>query len=903
MSVSVYIFIAIFYIGILFLIAYFTDKKAAQGKSWVNNPYVYALSLAVFCTAWTFYGSVGKAAKSGFGFLPIYLGPTVLAPLWFLILRKMIVISKAQRITSIADFISSRYGKSAKLGVLVTIMAFFGIIPYISLQLKAIADSFVILADASKELNTEGPRFFYTTAFYVAAVLAIFSILFGTRNADPNERHEGLVNAVAFESLVKLVTFIAIGVFVTYGIYNGFGDLFSKAAQNPRTEKLLYLSENITSAEWLWFGILSALAVLFLPRQFHIGVVENTNPNHVIKAMWLFPLYMIVINIFVLPIAVAGILQLGGDARPDSFVLTLPLAKNAPILATLVFIGGLSAAASMVIVDTTALSIMLSNHIVMPPLVKTLSRRDNQTVNFSVWLIFVRRLSIVVILFLAFLYVYVIAKNRELVSIGLVSFTLVAQFAPAALGGIFWKFGTEKGALAGLIVGFFIWLITLTLPTIVEYGILPQSIITDGYFHQAWLHPYALFGLEGFDQISHAAFWSLTLNTSVYFTVSIYTKQTPDEITQADFFVNVYKYQKLGTDIEIQRREAKMEDLRFLLTRFLGDEKAKFIFSTYEKDNNLSLKKAEKANTELINYVENQLGGVLGASSAKILIGTVVKEDPISLEEMLHILDQTQEIIINNKALETKSKELEEASQQLQKANERLKELDRMKADFIASVTHELRTPMTSIKAFSKILLDNKNLPTEQHDEFLLIVVNETERITRLINQVLDIEKIQSNLYEWQNNPFDLGDLASETFKTFIPIFEEKGIKYTLNTLKQDIFVDGDKDKIMQVIINVLSNAIKFTNTEGGIVTLNISTENNQAVIKIVDNGKGILKEKHKMIFDRFTQINDLQTGKPTGSGLGLYISNSIIQHHKGQIDLVSDEGDGSIFYIKLPLM
>jgi Na+/proline symporter/nitrogen-specific signal transduction histidine kinase len=902
MSVSVYIFIAIFYIAILFLIAFYTDKKAAKGISWVNNPYVYALSLAVFCTAWTFYGSVGKAAKSGLGFLPIYLGPTVLAPLWLLILRKMIVISKAQRITSIADFISSRYGKSAKLGVLVTVIAFFGIIPYISLQLKAIADSFIVLAMASKEANTEGSDFFYNTAFYVAVALAIFTILFGTRNADPNERHEGLVNAVAFESLVKLIAFIAIGVFITYGIYQGFGDLFSKAAQNPKTQKLLSLGDNTSSAEWLWFGVLSALAVLFLPRQFHIGVVENTNPNHVIKAMWLFPLYMIIINIFVLPIAIAGIMQLGGDVRPDIFVLTLPLTNDAPLLATSVFIGGLSAAASMVIVDTTALSIMVSNHIVMPPLVKTLSKRDNQTVNFSVWLIFVRRLSIVFILFLSFLYVYVIANNKELVSIGLVSFTAVAQFAPSVLGGLFWKQGTESGAVWGLIVGFFIWIITLTLPTLVDYGMLSRSIITDGYFHQSWLRPYALFGLEGFDQISHAAFWSLLLNTGVYFLVSVYSNQSPDEITQADFFVNVYKYQKLGTDIEIQKREAKMEDLQFLLMRFLGDDRAKLIFSTFEKDNNLSLKKVTKANTELINYVENQLGGVLGASSAKILIGTVVKEDPISLEEMLHVLDQTQEIIINNKALEAKSKELEEASQQLTQANERLKELDRMKADFIASVTHELRTPMTSIKAFSKILLDNKNLPTEQHDEFLLIVVNETERITRLINQVLDIEKIQSNLYEWQNKVFNLNDLASETFKTFIPIFEEKGIKFQLSTHHQDVFIDGDKDKIMQVIINILSNAIKFTNTEGGIVALDIYTENNQAIIKILDNGKGIAKEKHKMIFDRFTQISDLHFGKPTGSGLGLYISNSIIQHHKGQIDLVSEEGKGSIFYIKLPL-
>ena len=907
MSFSVFVIASFVYILLLFFIAFYTDKKAAQGRSWVNNPYIYSLSLAVFCTAWTFYGSVGKAAKSGVGFLPIYLGPTILAPLWIIIFRKMIIISKAQRITSIADFISSRYGKSTFLGVLVTVIAFFGIIPYISLQLKAIADSFDILATVAINQNvatTEGVSFFYSTAFYIAIVLAIFTILFGTRNVDPNERHEGLVVAVAFESIVKLFAFLAVGVFVTFFLYDGFQDLFTKAALNPKTSKLLYLSEGSTSAsEWFWLAVLSMCAFMFLPRQFHIAVVENTNPNHVTKAMWLFPLYMLIINIFVLPVTVAGLMQFEGmNIRPDNFVLELPLLNGQSLLGLLVFIGGLSAATSMVIVETTALSIMISNHIVMPPLLLTLAKRNNQKVDLSKWVIIVRRISIVLVILLAFFYVRTIATNRELVSIGLVSFAAVTQFAPIVIGGLFWKWATKTGAIAGLIIGFFIWAITLTFPTLSEYGIFSKDIITEGYFGISWLNPYALFGMEGFDHISHSAFWSLFFNISVFCGVSLCTNQSPEEIAQADFFVNVYKYQNAGNEFEVIRRQAKMDDLRFLLNRFLGEERTQNLIKSYQEEHHVNLNKLTIANAEVVTYAQTQLAGALGASSAKILIGSVVKEDPISMDEMLHILDQTQEVILSNRELERKSKELQETSEQLQDANQQLKQLDRLKADFVTTVTHELRTPMTSIKALSKILLDNKDLPKEQHDEFLRIVVLETERITRLINQVLDIEKLQSNAYTWKKDRIDLNELIKRTTIGFEPVFEERHISHLLEMPKENVYIYGDSDRITQVIVNLLSNAVKFTNTEGGIVDVTLTRENNKAIIKVLDNGKGIPPSKQAFIFERFTQIDDPTAGKPTGSGLGLFITKHIVEFHKGKIWVKRGEGDRTTFVVELPI-
>lgn len=898
MNSSVFVVASLLYILLLFLIAFYTDGKAKTGRSWVNNPYIYSLSLAVYCTAWTFYGSVGKAARSGAGFLPIYLGPTILAPLWIIVFRKMIVISKSQRITSVADFISSRYGKSTFLGVLVTIVAFFGIIPYISLQLKAIADSFDILTTLSGNQlalnNLTQPltydSFFYDTAFYITIMLAVFTILFGTRNVDPNERHEGLVTAVAFESIVKLVAFLAVGIFVTFFLYHGFQDIFHQASLNPKTSKLLFMPENSSvSSEWFWLTILSMCAFMFLPRQFHIAVVENINPNHILKAMWLFPLYLLIINIFVLPVTLAGMLQFEGlNIKPDNYVLELPLLRGQNLLALLVFIGGLSAATSMVIVETTALSIMVSNHIVIPPLLNNLTKYKSDRLDISDLVILVRRISIVIILLLAFAYVRTIATNRELVSIGLVSFAAVTQFAPIAIGGLFWKGATKIGAIAGLLAGFFIWAITLTLPTLAEYGIISSSIVEYGYFGISWLKPYALFGLTGFDQISHSAFWSLFFNITIFVVVSLYSNPEPIEVAQADYFVNIYKYLNVGSDFEVLKREAKMEDLRLLLTRFLGEERASVLWNNYQDVNGINLQKVIIANAEIIAFAETQLAGALGASSAKIIIGSVVKEDPISLNEMLNILDQTQEIILSNRELERKSIELQEMTEQLKYANEQLKQLDRLKADFVTTVTHELRTPMTSIKAFSKILLDNKDLPKDQHDEFLNIVVLETERITRLINQVLDIEKLQSNSFEWKMQRLNINELVSLAAKGFTPIFKEKNIQFDLILPEHPVTIMGDNDRITQVIVNLLSNAVKFTHTEGGglngLIRLEVAVIEDSVTIKVSDNGKGIPDDKKSMIFERFTQIDDPQAGKPTGSGLGLFISKRIIEHHKGRI-------------------
>jgi Na+/proline symporter len=424
-----------------------------RGSLIIANPTIYALSMAVYCTTWTFYGSVGRAAVSGIGFLPVYLGPTLVMALGWFVLLKMIRIVKANRITSIADFISSRYGKSHLLGGLVTIIAVVGIIPYIALQLKAVSSTVSLLLSYPEIVMPNRSPTMPVAAdisFYIALILAAFTIVFGTRHLDATERHEGMVAAIALESGVKLVAFIAVGVFVTYGLYDGFGDIFEHVETHP---ELRSLTSAIPSGQgytgWFSLIVLSAMAVLFLPRQFQVAVVENVNEAHLKRAAWLFPLYLLLINLFVLPIALGGLLHFSGQGvDADTFVLTLPMSQRQEGLALLVFIGGLSAGTGMVIVETIALSTMVCNDLVMPLLLRHQretrwkSRRTSRVCCSAS-----AAGAIVAILLLGYLYFRLAGEAYALVAIGLISFSAVAQFAPAMIGGMYWRGGTRGGAL------------------------------------------------------------------------------------------------------------------------------------------------------------------------------------------------------------------------------------------------------------------------------------------------------------------------------------------------------------------------------------------------------------------------------------------------------------------------
>ncbi len=893
------------YLGVLFAIATFGDRRAEAGRSIIANPYIYALSLAVYCTTWTFYGSVGRAASSGVGFLPVYLGPTLMVALWWFVLRKLIRVSKAHRITSLADLVASRYGKSQLLGGLVTVIAVLGVVPYIALQLKAISGSFTILAhypEIVMPAKAGAQPVLQDTALYIAVLLAAFSVLFGTRHLDATERHEGLVAAIAFESLVKLVAFLAVGSFVTFGLFDGFGDIFRLAEAVPRLRALMTVPAG-GYATWVFLTFLSMLSILFLPRQFQISVVENVDERHLEKATWLFPLYLLLINVFVLPLALGGLLHFSsGGVDADTFVLTLPMAHRQEALALLAYLGGLSAGTGMVIVETIALSTMVCNDLVMPLLLRQGWLRLHQRRDLSGVLLGIRRLAIAAILLLGYVYFRVASEAYALVSIGLISFAAVAQFAPAVLGGLYWKGATRAGAVAGLSAGFAVWVYTLALPSLAKSGWLPAGFLTSGPFGLALLRPQELFGLTGLDEISHGVLWSMLANMGAYVGVSLAGRPGAAEANQAALFVDVFRHTAGLERARLLRGGAPVQDLLPLVGRFLGPERARDAFAAYARRRGLPSPEALPADADVVHFAETQLAGAIGSASARVVVASLVQEEPPGLEEVMDILDEASQVRAYSRELEQKSRELEAATAELRLANARLQELDRLKDDFMSTVTHELRTPLTSIRAFSEILLDDPRIRLSERKRFLSIVVKETARLTRLINQMLDMAKIESGNAEWRTTLLDLNEVVTEAAEATGQLFREGQVALTIHPATPPPLVLADRDRLIQVLINLLSNAVKFCPAGAGRVEVQPVVEGGQVRVDVRDNGPGIAPADRETIFEKFRQGGDTLTAKPRGTGLGLPISRRIVEHFGGRLWVESRPGQGATFSFVLPL-
>ncbi|MEO3428621.1 sensor histidine kinase [Pelagibius sp. CAU 1746] len=896
--------VALGYLCLLFAIAYYADKRADAGRSLIRSPWIYTLSIAVFCTSWTFYGSVGRAASGGIHFLPIYLGPTLVFLLWWFVIRKIIRISKAHRITSIADFISSRYGKSTILGALVTVIAVVGIIPYISLQLKAVSTSFNVLRQypmVAMPLQENVPLL-ADTALWVALIMAAFAILFGTRHIDASEHHEGMVAAIAFESLVKLVAFLAVGIFVTFGVNDGFGDLFRRAAADESISRLFLADSGGSYLQWITLTLLSMAAIICLPRQFQVTVVENVNERHLARAVWLFPLYLLTINIFVLPIAMSGLLHFpAGLVDADTFVLTIPMKEQAEFLALLAFIGGLSAATGMVIVAAIALSTMICNDLIMPALLRIGWLALTERGDLSVLLLRIRRFAIVMILLLSFAYFRFIGQPEALVTIGLVSFAAAAQFAPAIIGGIFWKSGSRLGALTGLTLGFVTWAYTLLLPSFARPGWLPTSFIEQGPLGLALLKPYALFGLQGLDSLSHAMFWSMLANIGGYVVVSLLARQSAIERIQAVLFVDVFRHSGVQSGSHFWRGSATVPDLKNLVARFIGPRRAERAFEDYGRTHGINVTKLREADPGLVSFTERLLAGAIGAASARVMVASVAKGEVLGIEEVMEILEETSQVIEYSHGLEQKSRDLEALTSELRGANERLQELDHMKDEFLSTVSHELRTPLTSIRSFSEILFDNPDLGVGDRRKFLTVIVKESERLTRLINQILDLAKMEAGSIDWEMETLDPRSVVEEAIAVTSALFTEKAARLEVQIARGLPTVHADRDRLIQVLVNLLSNAAKFCDEKAGYVVVSAANHPEGLQISVADNGRGVPPENRLLIFEKFQQVSENLTDKPRGTGLGLTISRQIIEHFGGRIWVESSPGNGARFCIVLP--
>ena len=638
---------ALGYIGLLFVIASYGDRTRRFGRGGRSRLFIYPLSLAIYCTSWTFFGSVGLASRNGFDFLTIYVGPMLVIGLCSPLIMRIVRLAKAQNITSIADFIAARYGKAQTVAAAVALIAIIGTIPYIALQLKAVSSSLTtILVHIGPASGTMQPVL-GDIALYVAVAMAIFAVLFGTRHIDATEHQDGLMLAIATESIVKLVAFVGVGIFVTFWMFDGPFALFSQALERPNTAAVLTREPALGTL--LAMTLLSTFAIVLLPRQFHVTVVENNSESEIRRAAWLFPLYLVLINLFVVPIALAGLLTFTpGQVDSDMFVLALPLAAHSDLLTVAAFIGGLSAATAMVIVESVALAIMISNDIIMP---LVLQRRETLITgrdNVGGLLLAVRRVAIFVILVLAYVY-YRLAGDAQLASIGLLSFAAVAQLAPAFFGGLIWRRATARGALGGMTVGILAWSYTLLLPSLADAGIVGQSLLSQGPGGIALLRPQALFGLD-LPPLAHGVIWSLSLNVFAYVVFSLGRAPASIERLQADLFVPSH-LTPIPPSFRLWRSSVTVEELTTTVARYLGEERTRTSFDSYGLTRGISVDPKAEADFQLLRYAEHLLASAIGAASSRLVLSLLLRKRTLSTKAALKLLDDANAAIHYNREI------------------------------------------------------------------------------------------------------------------------------------------------------------------------------------------------------------------------------------------------------------
>ena len=643
--------VALAYVTALFCLAWIGDRTIRLRSGGAGRPLVYALSLAIYCTSWTFFGSVGLAARTGYDFVPVYLGPILMFALSWPLVVRIVRLAKSQNITSVADFIAARYGKSQAVAAVVTLVAVVGLLPYIALQLKAIDIAIETLIGGSPLVPIELPRIgFADTSFVITLALALFAILFGTRHIDATEHQDGLMLAVAAESLVKLASFIAVGLFVTFTMFGGVEEFVARARESAAIEAVFGRSFN--GGMWLTVSFLSFVCIILLPRQFHVTVVENNSETEVRRAAWMFPLYLVLINLFVVPIAVAGIMSLpSGSADPDFYVLTLPLAAESRALALAAFVGGLSAATAMVIVESIALAIMVCNGLVIPALLR---HRLTDTVpqeDMAGLVLIIRRIAIVVVLLLGYLVYQTLGKSQGLAAIGLVSFAAIAQLAPAFFGGLMWRNGTARGAIAGIGAGFLVWGYTLLLPWIAKSGWLDMSLVDQGPFGLGMLRPQALFYLQ-FEPLTHGVLWSIGCNLAAFIMVSLVHQPEPIERLQAAIFVADDPPRSAPAPaFRLWRTSITVGELERTVARYLGSERAERSFQEYAVRRNAPITPHAEADVQTIRFTEHLLASAIGAASARLVLSLLLRRGNVSGHSAIKLLDDASEALQYNRDL------------------------------------------------------------------------------------------------------------------------------------------------------------------------------------------------------------------------------------------------------------
>ncbi len=905
------------YLLLLLAVANYGEKISKRPYSFFQNPYVYSLSLAVYCTSWTYYGSVGTASNNGFLFLTIYLGPTIAIVLWWEILRKLTRLKNRFNMTSIVDFISVRYNKSEGLAILATLFVLFGLTPYISLQLKAIIQTLNILSATTDNQVKIGP--------YVVLAMTLCSVLFGMRKLNTTERHPGMVLVLAVECLLKLGAFLAVGIFVTYFLNHGVTDILSKIPQVYTGDQLSFMGhgEHHETLTWITYLILGFSAILFLPRQFHIAVIENNNEKHIKTAKWVLPLYLFLINLFVLPIAVGGRIAGLSPLKADYFVLMLAQLKGNTFFTLLVFLGGFSAAAGMIMIETVTISTMISNNIFLP-----VFNRTRPLSFLTRHLLKTRWLCALMIMIFSYIYMLIVGDQLNLVSIGMISFAAVLQFAPLIIGALYSTKGSKAGAYAGFTAGAVVWFYTLVVPSLVASGFLDQSIATEGLFHFSFLRPEALFGLEGVSSLTHAVFWSMIFNISCYILFSLLFPPSVTEQKIAEEFVKALPRENnedfdLGPDYETISLSHKKNDIQELLARYCSFEEAELIWKTSLQK--IGIESKEKISVlklaELTSEVEKALSGFIGTAAAHNSIVRSQIIGPAENESLTQIYsglltnlrinpaELKKQIILYREKEKLMQKETEVLADLVQKKAEELEEqknltfhASKMAAlgEMAAGIAHEINNPLSIISLNNHMLLhqiEQDHVDKEGLKRFVKNIDLTVMRISKIITGLRTISRDDSK-EDFAMNRF--GDILDDVLALSGEKFKVHGIE--LRTNIDDSVVNLQfkcrRVQLSQVLINLLGNAYdSVEKLEHPWISLEAKINKGFLEIRVSDSGPGIPLELQEKIFQPFFTTKEV--GK--GTGLGLSLSSSIIRAHKGEI-AIDNSSPHTTFVIKIPI-
>ncbi len=899
--------ILLIYFGMLFMLAQWVEGRSLLSKRIAGSPLVYGLSLAVYCTSWTYYGSVGKAVTSGMLFTTVYIGPTLTCILWWQIMRRMVRIKNKYRITSIADFISARYDRSTSLAAMSACAALIGSTPYIALQIKSVTATFSIIASS----QTSSMSWVHDQIGPLTVIIMIaFTIIFGVRRLDPTERHQGMITAVAMESVVKLVAFLACGIFITYIAHDGIANLFSDTrALGINIEKLISLSGEIDTpySTWATYLLLSMSAIIFLPRQFHVSVVENSNEKHIATAMWLFPLYVLLITIFVVPIAMDGMRIGFGPEMADTYVLKLPMWYNRPWLAILVFIGGVSAAVSMVMVSSMTLATMLTNHILLP-----LTRAISPLAFLRRHLLRLKWCSVALVILAGYGFETAVGDSFMLVNMGMISFAAALQFAPPILGGLFWERGNKIGAQFGLASGITIWFYTLVIPAFAKNGWAFQDIVNSGPLGMEILKPEALFGMTTMDPLSQSVFWSMLFNVGFFMAGSMLATPKATGITLAREFVTILDE---GTKSRFSAGEAtihltsKTKKIIATLTRYVNPTDAGTMFVNSVQRTGLSGKRTVSLTqlAELLGEVEKTLAGAVGAAEAHVAI---MSADVYTEQERAKLSNMYAEILADLKLTPGELKQrvdyykeresifTEQAEELEKRVRARTVELEAANKEleaFSYSVSHDLRAPLRAIDGFSQALVEDYGDKLDEEGlDFLERIRNASQRMGDLIDDILALSHMTR--LEVTRETIDLSSMAMDVVEDLHARAPEPHVNVHI---QPGLSVEADPRLVRLLLDNLIGNAWKFSSaTDHPTVSFETEEEHGTNWFVIRDNGAGFDMKYMDKLFHAFSRLHTQDEFE--GTGIGLAIVDRVIRKHGGTIRAESAVGKGATFFFIL---